>query len=245
MKPKNKYIDAHCHLQNAVDIASVLSVANDCGVVGFICNSAAPNDWDKIMTLCGQYPSIRGCIGVHPWYVNMLAGQTDWRTRMESILSQNPDLMVGEIGLDKFKPDMHAQENIFAAQIDMAYNLHRVVHIHCIGAWDRVFHIFKLRRRDMPPVIIAHAFSGSADIIARLSDEYNTYFSYSPMIANIRRRGVINALRNTPQSRILTESDGANPEIVPSVVDMVASIKSVDMSDMAGIIYNNAYRILK
>lgn len=239
-----KYIDAHCHLQDAgLNIAATIRRAESENVVGYICNSAAQTDWHNVITLCNQYPSVHGCIGIHPWHINNLSD--DWQSQLINILSDNPTLMVGEIGIDNNYPNTETQIDIFTAQIDIAYKLHRPAHIHCVGAWDKMLHIFKSRMHRMPPTIVLHSFAGPSDIINQCADKYNAYFSYSPMILDSRRHRLHNAVLNTPTSRILCESDCADPSVVPDVVSAVAQVKILDHNKLADIIYNNTLMVLK
>ena len=93
--------------------------------------------------------------------------------------------------------------------------------------------------------MVAHAFTGSIDIMRTLADGYGFYFSYSPMIMDGRRGRLIDTVRQTPISRILIESDDANPVEVMSVARRVAEIKSVDLDEVTNTIYKNTIGILK
>ena len=65
------------------------------------------------------------------------------------------------------------------------------------------------------------------------------------MIMDGRRGRLIDTVRQTPMSRILIESDDANPAKVISVARRVAEIKSVDLGEVADTIYKNTTEILK
>ena len=108
-----------------------------------------------------------------------------------------------------------------------------------------MLHIFRHRHGMMPPAIVMHSFSGPANVIDRLINEYNAYFSYSPMIHDSRRRGMRAALCATPNNRILAESDCENPLRVLDVVNTISEVKSTDVAQMADIIYSNTHQALK
>lgn len=238
-----KYIDVHCHLQNADNIGATLNAAQSVGVCGAICNATAPDDWARVRQIAREYKSVRGAIGVHPWRIHDLSGDA-WARDMYDILCDNPDLMIGECGLDKFHPDMSQQLNVFNTQLQMATELGRPVFIHCVGAWDKMFQILKSRKSHLPMIMVAHAFNGSAEILTRLINEYNFYISASPMILDNRRTRLLDAMRGAPINRILIESDGTNPADVISVAGRVADIKNVAQSEIADIIYKNTIGIL-
>ena len=64
------------------------------------------------------------------------------------------------------------------------------------------------------------------------------------MILDGRRSQLLDIVRQTPDNRILIESDGTNPAIVVDVAKRIAEIKGVANEQMADIIYNNTVGIL-
>ena len=103
-----KYIDAHCHTSDNPILLNV----------GAVYNATSPSDWFEIMGAVDVGADIYGAVGVHPWFVlDLPAG---WAENLRDILINNPLLQIGEIGLDKFKPDLNAQMSVFETQIRMA-----------------------------------------------------------------------------------------------------------------------------
>lgn len=223
LKTMSKYIDAHCHTENKPTI-------------GAIVNAATISDWGRVVELskAGMY----GAIGVHPWYLNDLPD--NWYAILREMLIQNPELHVGEIGLDKHKPDMDLQISVFEQQLLLAHELGRGVSLHCVGAWEHIARILRVFQNKLPRFILAHGYNGPVHMIQKFADEYNMYFSYGPR--NIRNSSRILA---TPHNRILAETDSDNPSGVMSVVNQIANILDVDPEKMADIIYNNTIRMLK
>ena len=151
-----KYIDAHCHILSNSAIAS----AADCGVGRFVVNSARRADWDTVVKMTND-ARFYGAIGIHPWFVSGLNG--DCIDEMIELLTRNPHLMVGEIGLDKNHPDMPTQETFFRRQLQIAHDMGRVAHIHCVGCWGKCMEI--LRASELPPSMVFHGFSASPELI--------------------------------------------------------------------------------
>ncbi len=238
-----KYIDAHCHIGECMTPDSICRLHTDPRIVGHICNSSEYGDWDAMRQIAMK-PGIYPCIGVHPWHIE--SALTDWDAQMENILSENPSFMVGEIGLDKLRPDFARQTEFFVRQIDIAYKYNRVAHVHCVGAWDKILEIFKMRNGKIPPAIVAHSFAGSPQIIEQTADRYNVYFSYSPAIFDTARARIRECAAETPQNRILAESDGdlADAARVIDVINQIAKIRGVAMANMADVIYNNTMEII-
>lgn len=223
-----KYIDAHCHLSQ--------HPTNNINV-GAIYNATSQFDWQPVIDAQNIEQDIFGAIGVHPWYVSDITD--DWAAQLSELLKQNPNLLVGEIGLDKYKPDIETQTQVFCTQLLLAHDMGRGVCMHCVGTWDKVLHIFKMFHNVLPPVILSHCYSGSPDDIKRLSEKYNMYFSYGPRNLQDTTR-----LTVTPLNKIIAETDGMSPSDVITVVNRIAGILNIAPDKMADIIYKNTIRML-
>lgn len=198
-----KYIDAHCHLFDE-------KLPDN---IGAIVNATRPSEWGKVIKQANQNINVWGAIGVHPWFVSDL---TDgWDAPLRDLLVVNSDIMIGEIGLDKHKPDMETQIDVFVRQMDLAVELERGVHVHCVGAWDKMFAVLKKYRYKQPPFMLFHRFSGNAGDVARLCADYNAYFSFS---------GAGRVIADVPRDRILVETDSNNPLNIMTVAEQIAAI---------------------
>lgn len=226
-----KYIDAHCHYVPCGDIAPV---------AGFVYNSARPSDWAHAVA-ASHVAGGAGAIGIHPWHV--ADAQPDWAAHMATALHDNPALMVGEIGLDRARGNIDTQMPVFLRQLEMARELNRTVHIHCVRAWDVMLNVFATRH-PLPPAIIIHGGVPSADIVRAVMQHANAYFSYSA----VRSDKIATSIVATPIDRILVESDAASPAvaraILPRTVEQIAPLLGRDVHAMAEIIYNNSYGVI-
>ena len=223
------YVDAHCHL-NSVELPTNIAVA--------ISNATHPADWMTVAHLTGQ-GGIYGAIGVHPWHV--VDVPDDWAEKMRELLLSNPNLMVGEIGLDKNYPDMPTQLDIFRTQLEMARDLGRIAHIHCVGAWDNLLMVLGVA---MPPAIVLHGAAMSPEMMRALS-RYNTYFSFGRVVCNPAHMRARGALRAAPKNRILSESDSDVPADVIGVVQTMSEILNRPLAEIKNTIYNNTMDLLK
>ncbi|MGN0919761.1 MAG: TatD family hydrolase [Alphaproteobacteria bacterium] len=158
------YIDAHCHLLEESEFQDARLV----GVERIWVNSAQPSDWDKVMGLKSIIPSI----GIHPWFVAKATG--DWALKMEKKLTENPSLHVGEIGLDKLKPDFEKQKRVFLTQLKLAQKYNRVASIHCVRAWGEMMPLLRPFKKDTR--MLFHGFSGDKIVVGFLADSAS-YFS--------------------------------------------------------------------
>ena len=158
------YIDAHCHLLKESEFQDTHLV----GVEKILVNAARLSDWDKVEGLKGVIPSI----GIHPWYVGEAVD--NWAKEMEKRLSQNPALQVGEIGLDKLRPDFTRQKQVFLTQLKLAQKYNRVASIHCVRAWGEMMPLLRPLKKDTR--MLFHGFSGDKIVVGFLADS-QSYFS--------------------------------------------------------------------
>lgn len=231
-----RYIDAHCHIGCG---------AADDAVTAFFCNSGTPNDWADILAASASDARIYPCVGVHPWCATGVA--EDWDVRLRDLLVSYPRAMVGEIGLDKARPNIDIQCDIFAKQLKIAADMGRAAHIHCVQAWGKMLEI--LHGGNLPPAIIFHGFGGAPEIMRQILQlDSAVYFSYSAAVANTRFKTMRRAVIDTPMDRILIESDGAmsaSHAALVAAATAISDIKHIDIATMTDTLYQNADRIIK
>ena len=232
-----KYIDAHCHILSDAEMRAAMAR----GVERFVVNGTRPADWGAVVELSNR-DNVYGAIGVHPWFVS------DWSDNVENqlceMLRQSPQLMVGEIGLDKNRPDMEPQEIVFSRQLQIAHDCGRVAHIHCVGAWGKMMEI--LRDSKLPPAMVFHAFSGAPDLVSELV-KMGAYFSFGHAVCDMRYAKMRAVVACVPENRILVESDAPDvctPDTIPDAVAEIAVLRGVNAEQMATIIYNNTMGLL-
>jgi len=228
-----KYIDAHCHI----------SARPTPNVDGRIFNATCESEWMDIINQTAHDTTAYGAIGIHPWFAATVA--PGWDIRMAEIIATNPQLMVGEIGLDKNRGNISAQADVFAKQLNIARQYRRAAHIHGVGAWD----IMRDALSDMTAPVVFHAFGGSVETMRQMSARCDAYFSFSHAVTNPRRRHMRECAIAADANRILVETDAdahrdASVEI-SDVVAEIAKLRGVDNTKMADIIYNNTIRIIK
>lgn len=233
-----KYFDIHNHLFGRLPDKYVKS-----GVAGAVVNATCEDEWATVVDLVRTQDSIFGAVGIHPWKVERL--KVGWNERLRQVLIVNPDLMVGEIGLDKYKQDIDLQESVFVQQLLIAHDLMRAVFIHCVGAWDRMLHILKKHSDKLPPVLVFHAFSGNAKILEQLINGYNAYISYSPLVITHDSEKIRKTILATPLNRLLIESDDEEVSQILQVADFIATIRQEEKTELLNQIYKNSQLVIK
>lgn len=227
------YTDAHCHILPVT--------SRNPSIAAQICDATQESEWANFAA--GDQDETFACIGLHPWYLNKI--RPNWEIQMEHILATNPRIMVGEVGLDKHSPDMPTQIQVFVAQLKMAARFRRPLHLHCVGAWDKVLHIFKENAGAMPPAILAHGFAGAPDLIGKLAAEYNMFFSYHSAPDSGEKFAA--RIVATPCDKLLVESDASDAEAqvqtLQETVQHIADILCVGPDEVCAQTNTNFQRI--
>lgn len=224
-----KIIDAHTHID-------YITCDLQPEVVGCVCCAVVESDWNNIVDLAKQDKRVYGAFGVHPWFVESLKDGFD--IRLENLLKTDSDYMVGEIGLDKHKPNMEKQVEVFVAQLDVAVKLKRTVFLHCVGAWDKILHILKQYKQNELPMLVVHNFDENDMILKQLLKYENVFFSISKnVVYDINYR-----IEQIPINRILIETDAKKDVLLKDVLIRIITIKNDD--GVPEIIYNNTLKVL-
>ena len=108
-------IDAHAHPQNlsAEELDHVLKFAKKSNIQKIIVNATNESDWKKTLELAERHSVIIPQLGLHPWYVDTLS--ESWLEKLTSLLQENKNCGVGEIGLD-YSPKYKEHKEFFSKE---------------------------------------------------------------------------------------------------------------------------------
>lgn len=206
--------DAHNHLQDdrfGGRQAEMLSVCQQVGVTRMVVNGACEADWPQVLELARAYPEVLPSFGYHPWYLSERTAQ--WRENLIRFLDQVP-AAVGEIGLDRWKPDLpyEGQEEVFIAQLRLAAERNLPVSIHCLQAWGRMLEILKTEPRPACGFLL-HSYGGPAEMVKSFL-ALGAYFSLPSYYAHDRKERQRETFRQIPCERLLLETD-APDQLLP------------------------------
>ena len=209
------FYDAHNHLQAdrfGGRQNELLAACEKSGVARMVVNGACESDWPQVLTLARENKMVLPSFGYHPWH---LAERTpDWLKNLEKFLDAVPSA-VGEIGLDRWKPDLDyaGQEEVFLAQLRLATARELPVSIHCLSAWGRLHEL--LREHPRPPCgLVLHSFGGAPEMIPALT-KLGAYFSFPGYFLNERKGRQRETFREVPADRLLIETD-APDQLLPT-----------------------------
>ena len=211
--------DAHNHLQDerfGGCQAELLSACAREGVECMVVNGSCEVDWPQVLALakieatCMGAPQILPSFGYHPWYVHERT--PEWEQNLVRFLDQIPSA-VGEIGLDRWKPDLayEGQEDVFIAQLRLASKRNLPVSIHCLQAWGRMLEILKTEPRPVRGFLL-HSYGGPKEMVKPFAD-LGAYFSLPGYYAHERKERQRETFKHIPPDRLLIETDAPDQSL--------------------------------
>ena len=206
--------DAHNHLQDdrfAHRQGEMLAACGRAGVTRMVVNGSCEADWPEVIALARQHPQIIPSVGYHPWYVRERS--SDWEQRLTRTLAETPGAVVGEIGLDRWKPglDYAGQEEVFTTQLRLAAGHSLPVSIHCLQAWGRLHDLLRAGPRPVCGFLL-HSYGGPPEMIPALA-KLGAYFSFPGYYAHARKARQRATFKQVPRDRLLIETDA--PDQLP------------------------------
>ncbi|HEY4416338.1 MAG TPA: TatD family hydrolase [Verrucomicrobiae bacterium] len=208
------FYDAHNHLQDdrfAGRQGELLAACEKVGIKRMVMNGASESDWPNVLQLGRTHKIILPSFGYHPWYLSERT--PDWLENLEALLAEVPTA-VGEIGLDRWKPDLPyaGQEEVFLAQLKLAAERNLPVSIHCLQVWGRMLELLQKNHRPVRGLIL-HSFGGPAEMIPAFA-KLGAYFSFPGYFLHERKLRQRTAFKSVPPDRLLIETD-APDQLLP------------------------------
>lgn len=210
-----------------------LERANEVGVTHLITVGCELPDWEPTLEVARAHRHVRVALAIHPNEAALHAGHlekspdgyeheaeahhiplVDALADLSAQLADPLVVAVGETGLDYFRtagPGREAQEESFAAHLEMAAARGLPTQIHDRDAHDDCMRVVKdVARRGQP--IVFHSFSGDRQMAEELAKN-GWYASFSGMLTYPANAGLREALLEMPRERVLVETDA--PYLTP------------------------------
>lgn len=262
-------IDTHCHLdapELAHDVDAVRALARTRGVVQLVIPAVDVHNFAAVQALARRHGDAYA-LGIHP-LCTPGAGAADLHTLaqwLERSLDDPHLVAVGEIGLDYFVQGLDAahQEQLFAAQLQLAQRFGLPVLLHVRRSVDRVLKGV----RAVPGLVgIAHAFNGSlqqAEAFIALGFK----LGFGGAMTHERALQLRRLARDLPLESIVLETDspdipphwlyqtaderadgspqGRNtPAELPRIAQVLADLRGVSLAELAHQTTANALQVL-
>ena len=213
-----KFYDAHNHLQDdrfGGRQSELLAACEKSGVARMVVNGACESDWPQVLALARQNQMVLPSFGYHPWHLHERT--PEWQENLEKFLEVIPGA-VGEIGLDRWKPDLSyaGQEEIFLAQLCIAAERNLPMSIHCLQAWGRLHELLRDHPRPVRGFVL-HSFGGPAEMISTFT-KLGAYFSFPGYFLHERKLRQRETFKHVPRDRLLIETDAPDQLLPPEKI---------------------------
>ena len=241
-----RWTDNHCHLRGDAEQArATVEEARDAGVERLVDVGTDLASSHAAVERAAVLDGVWATAGVHPHdAAGGIKGLADLLTRPEVVA-------VGECGLDYHydHSPREVQQEVFAAQIDLALRHDRALVIHTREAWDDTFAL--LDEGGVPDRTVFHCFTGGAPEAERAL-ELGAHLSFSGIVTFPSADEVRDAARLCPLDRLLVETDAPfltpvphrgrpnHPRLVTLVGQKVAEVRGEAVEVVAEATWINA-----
>ena len=247
------------------DIGDILTRAAEAGVEQMILTGTSVEESQAVLSICQEYndqfPSMLfATCGIHPHDADSLSSQS--LDTLRELAKHSQIVAIGETGLDfnRNLSPQKAQENSFAAQLELAAELQLPLFLHERDAAKRQLEILKSYRDELPDAVI-HCFTGDKRALFSYLD-MDLYIGITGWICDERRGMELQRLaHNIPLQRLMIETDapyllprnispkpkhGRNePAFLPYVLAGVAAARSETAEQIALVTSANAKRFFR
>jgi len=246
------YIDTHCHLNFPdfdKDREEVLKEAIKEGIVAVINPGSSVEKSKSAVLLSERYPSVYSAVGIHPLDVKDVSLSDI--SEIEKLAKREKIVGIGETGLDFYysRETEKKQKEFFIAHIEVAGKLGLPLIIHQRQSRDEVIDICE--KYKLPEKVVFHCFGGDK-VMAEYCIKRGFYISFTGTITFKNADDVRAVCKEYPIDMVMAETDAPflapalfrgkrnDPSKVKYVVEMIASVKGMDIKCCAERILNNS-----
>jgi TatD DNase family protein len=158
--------------------------------------------------------------GLHPWKIN----DPFDTNKFVDLLTRKPVVAIGEIGLDRLKPDFEKQLFLFKKQLQIGQQFKLPIIVHCVKAYPETIALLKT----YPAPIVFHQYEGNSTITKELLAQDNVYFSFGKQLF---RKQIPECLNQIPLERIFLETD-TSPKHVKACYSQLASLMNIEHEEL-------------
>lgn len=255
-------IDSHCHLDFRAfdeDRDEVLANCAQKGISDIVIPGVLASTFDNLIGLCeansertSKTPSLHYALGLHPIFLNDHSLKDI--DSLETSITKNSPIAVGEIGLDFFVKtlDKQLQLSFFSKQLDIAEQYKLPVILHVRKAHDEVLQLLKARNISGG---IAHAFNGSIQQAHQYID-LGFKLGFGGMITYSRSTKLRSLAKNLPLESIVLETDSPDmtvaqyqgqrnsPEYLDDIAKCLSELRCINLKKLASTLSKNAREVL-
>ena len=172
-------------------------------------------------------------VGIHPWKIHSV-DVTEELKIIESKLSLNHCLAIGECGLDKrIETPIDVQGQVFTKQLLLAQKHQKPVIIHCVAAFDELLAIKNKLEITVPLVI--HGFSKNQQVAAQLIKN-GFYLSIGKYF--MQNDDFSKVLQTIPLNKLFFETDSSD-FLIFEIYQKASKTLAISLQDLTQKIYTN------
>lgn len=252
-----EFIDTHAHLyleQFDADREKMIGDAIQSGVGKMFLPNIDSETIGLMNHLCEKFPE--NCfpmIGLHPSHVKDNFQEKLTRVRTEAATGKY--IAIGEIGIDLYwdKTYLAQQQEAFAAQLQLAKDLHLPVAIHARDSFDEIFEILD-QYNDSNLKGVLHCFTGTLAQAQRIID-YGDFYLGIGGVATFKNGGLDQVIPFVELDFLVLETDAPflapipyrgkrnESQYIPIIADKIANLKGIKIEEVAEVTTRNALKL--
>jgi len=247
--------DSHAHIDDEKfdeDREEVIARAFASGVSSFVNVGACMASSARSVALAAQYDNIYAAVGIHPHDAqNALEADYEQLATWSKLAKV---VAIGEIGLDYYYDlsPQDVQQTVFIRQIDVARQMNMPIIIHDRDAHGDLLEILKKEAKGVSGIL--HCFSGSLEMAQEVI-KLGFYISIAGPVTFKNAAKLPEIVAKVPLERLLVETDCPyltphpyrgkrnEPAYVKLVAEQVASLRGIELSELAEATCYNAKKI--
>ena len=221
-----------------------------------VCVGADMDSSRQSLEIANRVPGMYASVGVHPHDAKDFADAdipllTKWLTAEEKVVA------LGEIGLDYYYDlsPRDVQKDVFARQLDLAYELDKPVILHIRDAHGDVIDILRANRNRLPKCVV-HCCSASWES-AKVYMGLDCMISFAGPVTLKRSVNLHEIAQNMPIDRLMIETDSPylapepvrgrrnDPRNVAFICESIASLRGMDAQELCDVTRENGKRFYR
>jgi TatD DNase family protein len=247
-------IDSHTHLDSCEPPnAELVAAAEHAGVTRILTVGMTGASCRSALAAAEAFPQVYAAIGRHP---NEATGFDDADLAELRALAAHPRCVaIGETGLDFYRDyaPRADQERAFAAQIELARELHKPLVIHTRAATEET--LAQLAAQAQGVRVVLHCFSMPERLDECLRRGYAISFAGNVTYKNAGE--LAQAARRVPDEQLLVETDAPyltpqavrkhrnQPAFVVHTAAFLAELRGVSVGELGAVVERTAARLFK
>lgn len=221
-----------------------------------VCVGADMESSRESLELANRVPGMYASVGVHPHDAKDFSDAdvpvlTRWLTTEDKVVA------LGEIGLDYYYDlsPRDVQKDVFARQLDLAYELDKPVILHIRDAHGDVIDILRAHKNRLPQCVV-HCCSASWES-AKVYMGLDCMISFAGPVTLKRSVNLHEIATNMPLERLMIETDSPylapepvrgrrnDPRNVAFICEFIAELRGMDAQELCNVTRENGKRFYR